>query len=237
MGGQKSVKVVCSHSTNPADNLALEAQLFEDAEYRGTQNTLLFYVDSPCLVKGSHRSPSYGWYNEQLAAQLGVPVYQRITGGGVVYHDYGNLNWCLVVRTVQRTLSPKEVFGEGSKYIVEALRSLGIKAYFSAPNRLDVNGHKVSGMAAYSGLKALLIHGTLLIQSDLELINRICVPPAGCPSVANINEYLEVYPSQVAEAVCQALLDAGYRLEGKSDDAFKCLDERLPSVSPSNPNN
>ncbi|MDG6910616.1 MAG: hypothetical protein JRN08_09625, partial [Nitrososphaerota archaeon] len=79
------------------------------------------------------------------------------------------------------------------------LGELGVKADFAPPNRIDVEGLKVSGMAARSTPTARLVHGTLLVDSDLEKLNRLCIPPAGCPPVANIKEWTG--PIEAADVV------------------------------------
>lgn len=214
------VEVVFSETDDPKENLAFEARLLREVEGGLRPSTLFFYVDSTCLVKGCTRSNRYGWYNEELAAKLKIPVYERITGGGVVFHDPGNLNWCFVLRLRWRPLPPRLVFEEGSKHIVGALRRLGLDARFAPPNRIDLAGFKVSGMAARSTLGALLVHGTLLVESDLELLRALCVPPEGMPDVANIVSYRRV---GFGEIVCEVL-------RGLKEDGFEvCWDGRAPA--------
>lgn len=208
----RELQVVVSGSRDPAVNLSLESYLFERVERGESSDTLLFYVDSPCLVRGRTKSPTYGWYNEELAQRLGISVYTRITGGGVVYHDEGNLNWCFIVGVKDCFLAPKKVFQEGSKYIVESLNKLGLEAYYSPPNRIDLDGSKISGMAAYSSGRTLLVHGTLLIDTDLELLNQLCIPPPGCPKVVNIGDYAQIQAADLVKIVFETLVGGGFRL-------------------------
>jgi lipoate-protein ligase A len=207
----KELRVVLSETKDPAVNLSLEAQLFELVEREEISNTLLFYVDSPSLVRGRTKSPAYGWYNEELAQRLGISVYSRITGGGVVYHDTGNLNWCFIIRVKECFLSPKKVFEEGSKYIVKSLNKLGLKACYSPPNRIDLDNSKISGMAAHSSTKTLLVHGTLLINTDLNLLNRLCIPPPSCPKVTNISEYIPIQLEDALNSIIDTLVEAGFK--------------------------
>jgi len=205
------LRVIVSESTDPAANLSLEAGLFERVERGESSDSLLFYVNSTCLVRGRTRSPSYGWYNEELAQRLGIRVYSRITGGGVVYHDLGNLNWSFILRVKEGFLSPRKVFEEGSKYIVKSLNTLGLEAHYSPPNRIDIANSKISGMAAYSSVKTLLVHGTLLINTDLKLLNRLCIPPPGCPKVTNIREYAPIQIEDAINCIINTLLKAGFK--------------------------
>jgi lipoate-protein ligase A len=66
------------------------------------------------------------------------------------------------------------------------LRPLGIDAAFAAPNRIDAAGRKVSGIAARASLEAVLVHGTLLVTSDIQRLNALCIYPPGCPRVVNL---------------------------------------------------
>ena len=140
-------------------------------------------------------------------------MIERTTGGGVVYHDDGNLNWSFFMSTSGPIQAPTASFDRGSKFITGALSRLGIRAKFSPPNRIDVSGRKVSGMAARSTVRTLLVHGTLLLNSDLKLLNKLCIPPAGCPPVSNISEWKpRIDAASVVEAVVGVLEEAGFKV-------------------------
>ncbi len=202
---------------DPARNLIREEELFQKVERREVPEVARLWVNSECLVKGRARNARYGWYDEELARKMKVRVVERATGGGVVYHDSGNLNWSFFFRNSGTFPSPESMFGRASKYVVGALDRLGVRARFSPPNRIDVSGRKVSGMAARSTSRALLIHGTLLMNSDLGRLNKLCIPPPGCPSVANISEWARgVDAPRVVGAIADALRDSGYRVEASS---------------------
>ena len=182
------LRIIFDGGRDPTNNLALEEDLFGKFEDGGTE-IVRFWVDSECLVRGRARNPKYGWYDEDLARRWQIRVLERSTGGGVVYHDEGNLNWSFFLRNTGRLLSPTQMFEGASKCVIGALGELGVKADFAPPNRIDVGGFKVSGMAARSTPTARLVHGTLLVDSDLEKLNRLCLPPDGCPPVANIRRW------------------------------------------------
>ena len=182
------LRIIFDGGRDPTNNLALEEDLFGKFEDGGAE-IVRFWVDSECLIRGRARNPKYGWYDEDLARRWQIRVFERSTGGGVVYHDEGNLNWSFFLRNTERLLSPTQMFEGASKYVIGALGELGVKADFAPPNRIDVEGLKVSGMAARSTPTARLVHGTLLVDSDLEKLNRLCLPPEGCPPVANIRRW------------------------------------------------
>ena len=198
-------------ATDPMANLRRESELFEQVDAGKLPEVARFWVNSTCLVRGPVKSPKYGWYDEELAEQMKIPVITRSSGGGVVYHDEGNLNWSFFFKTSGPFLSPTSAFDLGSKHIIRALETLGIKSRFSPPNRIDVAGHKVSGMAARSTRRALLVHGTLLLNSDLEKLNRLCIPPPGCPPVSNLSEWVKgIRPAAVAGAAVRELTESGF---------------------------
>ncbi len=203
---------------DPVRNLIREEELFQKVERRELPELARLWVNSECLVKGRAKSARYGWYDEELARKMNVRVVERATGGGVVYHDAGNLNWSFFFMNSGTFPSPEAMFGRASKYVVEALGRLRVRGRFSPPNRIDVSGRKVSGMAARSTSRALLIHGTLLLNSDLARLNRLCIPPPGCPPVANISEWAkEVDASRIVGAIADVLRDSGYRVRAGKD--------------------
>ncbi|MDG6910563.1 MAG: hypothetical protein JRN08_09360 [Nitrososphaerota archaeon] len=213
------IRAVFDRGRDPARNLATEDELFRSV-LEGKEGWLVrFWINSPCLIRGKARNPNYGWYREDVAKELGIPVFERASGGGVVYHDEGNLNWSFFQKTSGRMLSPTQMFEDAARHVTLALGGLGVPAAFAPPNRIDASGRKVSGMAARSTPKLRLVHGTLLIDSDLRKLNRLCIPPAGCPPVANISEWSgHVEAAEVARAIVESLNASGVsaRLAGRT---------------------
>jgi lipoate---protein ligase len=207
---EREVLVYSDNSRDPSSNLTRESEIFEMVDRGALPEVLRFWVNSSCLVKGPTKTGKYGWYNEKLAEAMGIPVITRSSGGGVVYHDEGNLNWSFFLRTAGSFLAPRAAYELGSKHIISALESLGAEALFAPPNRIDVRGHKVSGMAARSTPRALLVHGTLLLNSDLDRLNALCVPPRDCPPVANLSRWVKGITAKAVEgAVITKLSESG----------------------------
>jgi lipoate---protein ligase len=210
----RKLKVYVDKGRDPVENLKREEDLFRGVDSGELSEIVRFWVNSECLVRGRARSAQYGWYNEALAQEMGVRVIERATGGGVVYHDEGNLNWSFFLRNSGRLLSPTKMFERASGHVIEALSNLDVEAEFSPPNRIDVQGRKVSGMAARSTPRAYLVHGTLLIRSNLGKLNRLCIPPPGCPPVANLDEWVpEIHQLQIARAVVEVLKESGFSVQ------------------------
>ena len=209
----EEIAVYFDGTRDPVANLKREAELFDLVDKGSQPECVRFWVNSRCLVRGPARSAKHGWYDEELARTLAIPVIERSTGGGVVYHDEGNLNWSFFLRTPGSFQSPTASFDRASKYIILALDRLGVRARFSPPNRIDVSDRKVSGMAARSTVHALLVHGTLLLHSDLDMLNQLCIPPPGCPPVSNLSEWKPgINADSVMKAVVGVLQDSGFKV-------------------------
>jgi lipoate-protein ligase A len=186
---QGRFEVLQTENTDPAANLALEQQLLREVDAGLRPETARLWVNDECLVRGPHRSSTSGWYHEERARELGLRVYTRSTGGGCVYHDRGNINWSFYLRRTEGFVGYRRLFEECSALVIAALRSLQIEASFGAPNRIDVAGRKISGLAARAASHATLVHGTLLVSTDLERIETLCIPPPGCPKVTRISDF------------------------------------------------
>jgi lipoate---protein ligase len=216
----REIQVYFDSERDPSSNLKRESELFETVDRGDSPETLRFWVNSRCLVRGKARTARYGWYREDRAGELNIPVVERSTGGGVVYNDEGNLNWSFFFKTSGAFLSPTTAFGQASAYIISALKNLGVGASFAPPNRIDVSGRKISGMAARSTVKTLLVHGTLLLNSNLAELNSLCVPPPGCPPVSNLTEFVKSIDSNaVTREILAVMKESGFQIKtenGKS---------------------
>lgn len=186
----KDLRFIISETTDPKVNLITEEVILNAVNEGLVVNTIMLWVNDRCLVAG-RGSKGYGWYHEDLAMQLGINVYKRITGGGVVYHDRGNLNWSFFIRHENKNIDIIDLFREPAEIIINALKRLGVEAYFMPPNRIEFKGYKISGMASYVKRNAVLVHGTLLVRSNLEELNKLCIPPLNSPPVTNLAYWIE----------------------------------------------
>ena len=111
-----------------------------------------------------------------------IPVVRRVSAGGAVYNGRGNLNWSYFVPTTGGALGgAKGVFESFAAVVVGALRECGVDARFEGPNSIvDARG-KISGMAAYVSKDRTLCHGTLLVDADLGLAERLTRPSGEAP--------------------------------------------------------
>jgi lipoate-protein ligase A len=154
-------------TTDPAVNLALEEHCFRnldpDSEY------LLFYINRPSIIIGRHQNP-FQEINQDLARRKVIFPVRRISGGGAVYHDFGNLNFSFITDFTEKKLG---YFKTLLAPILNTLQQLGAPAELTEKNNILVNGKKISGNSQHTNMRRMLSHGTLLFDSDLEVLRRV----------------------------------------------------------------
>ena len=152
--------------TDPRVNLALEEyclrHLDPDNEY------LLFYVNEPSIIVGRFQN-TLEEINQGYVEDNGIHVVRRISGGGAVYHDHGNLNFSFMTRYAKDNLLNFRKFTEP---VIRALKDMGIEAELTGRNDILAGGKKISGNAQYATRTSMLSHGTLLFDSDIETLVR-----------------------------------------------------------------
>ena len=139
------------------ENVALEHYLI----HHRTENILLLYVNSPAVVIGKHQN-AFAEANYEYLQQHQIPLARRISGGGAVYHDEGNINISYIHQArfidMQLILKPLHAF----------IETLGLTAQITPNNDLLVNRKKVTGTAGHLYKQRSLQHATLLIDVCLE---------------------------------------------------------------------
>jgi lipoate-protein ligase A len=149
----------------PFYNMALEEYVI--TEFPRDEDFVFFYIHSPSVIVGRHQN-TLEEVNRDYAEQNHIYVARRLSGGGAVYHDRGNLNYSVV--TAENN-GPYD-FSALSLPVRNALRALGVDAQLSGRNDLTIDGKKFSGAAQFSHKKRLLHHGTLLFDSDLSSLEK-----------------------------------------------------------------
>ena len=213
-------------STDPFFNLSTEEYLLREK----SEDFFLLWRNEPCIVIGKNQVAA-DEINPDYVSARSLPVVRRMTGGGAVYHDAGNLNFSFI-----QNGEPNRAALCGP--VIEVLRSLGVEAELSGRNDITVDGRKVSGTAMCSHGGRSLFHGTLLISADLEAMSEALKPDEnklmghGVKSVrsrvANLSEYTkeEVRPDIIGAMLAGYMTERGgeiYEL-GESDiDAIEKL--------------
>ena len=155
-------KVYLSDSYNPYFNLAFEEYLVRHASQR--DRILFLWQNQNTIVIGRNQNPWKECNLQELECQGGKLV-RRLSGGGAVYHDLGNLNFTFISTYSEHKIE------ENIGLIIKALKLNEIDAVFSGKNDILVDGNKVSGSAFFAEEDILCHHGTLLADTDLEKLS------------------------------------------------------------------
>lgn len=151
-------------SNDPYYNLAFEEYVLThktDADY------LMLWQNENTIVIGQNQNTDQE-INREFVEQYNINVVRRSTGGGAVYHDMGNLNYSFITDADDKANIAISRF---TKPVVEALKELGLQAEANGRNDVVVDGRKVSGTAQRLWKNRILHHGTLLFDSDSEMIS------------------------------------------------------------------
>ena len=162
------MQIIYSKTDNAYFNLAGEEYLFKTF----SDDIFYLYINSPSIIVGRKQN-TLSEINYEYVSAHNIPVVRRMSGGGAVFHDYGNLNFCFIIRGVSRF---EEDFSRFTMPIIEVLGGLGVEAILEGRNDLTIGGKKFSGNAKYLSERTLLQHGTLLFSSSLVDISRALQP-------------------------------------------------------------
>jgi len=155
-----------NETTDPALNLALEEYCLRNLDPGYAY--VLFYINRPSVIIGRHQNP-FQEYNHKLAQCSRIRLVRRISGGGAVYHDAGNLNFSFITDFTAQRL---DYFKTLLTPIINTLRRLGVPVRLTEKNNMRVDGDKVSGNSQHTDMRRMLSHGTLLFDSDLNVLQR-----------------------------------------------------------------
>ncbi|MFP5105449.1 lipoate--protein ligase [Neobacillus sp. C211] len=180
--------------TDPQINLAIEEYALKNLDINETY--LLFYINEPSIIIGKNQN-TIEEINTEYVEGNGIKVVRRLSGGGAVYHDLGNLNFSFITKDDGESFHNFRKFTEP---VVAALKKLGVNAELSGRNDLEVGGRKISGNAQFSTKGRMFSHGTLMLNSEIEnvvsalKVKKDKIESKGIKSVrsrvANISEFL-----------------------------------------------
>jgi len=182
-------------SNDPFFNLAIEELLLKSSR----EEYLILCVNRPSVIIGKHQS-GHREINTKYVSENQIPVIRRISGGGTVFHDQGNLNFCFI----RQSESGKQVdFRKYTQPVIDFLISMGVEARFEGKNDLKVDGLKISGNAEHIYRNRVLHHGTLLFCTSLEMLRNSLRKDASCytsravasnpASVLNLSERISCF--------------------------------------------
>lgn len=196
-------KIIISNEVNPYYNLALEEELFRSVEERET--ILYLWQNENTVVIGRNQNP----YKECDLAYMKrnrITLARRISGGGAVFHDLGNLNFTFITKEANSNLDKQ------LKVIKDAVETFGLEVEFSGRNDLLLNNRKFSGHAFYCEDGNYFHHGTIMINVDITMLEKALTPSKikleskGIESVkSRVINLIDVCSRVTVESLIQAL--------------------------------
>ena len=153
-------------TTDPSYNLAMEQYVF-DCLPRDRMYFMLWQNDNAIIV-GKYQN-TIAEINEEAVRERGICVVRRLSGGGAVYHDMGNLNFTFITDVGESNALDLKLFCEP---VVRTLATLGVKAEVNGRNDITIDGKKFSGNSQYIRQGRVMHHGTIMFDSDLSVVSE-----------------------------------------------------------------
>lgn len=218
------MRYIINKSTNPYFNLALDEYALRQVDV--DEDFFILWQNEPSVIIGKNQN-TMEEINQAYIDEHGVKVARRVSGGGAVYHDFGNLNFTFIIKVDDpSTVNYKKYV----QPIIDALGSMNIKAEASGRNDVLVDGLKISGNAQRMANGKLMHHGTILFDVDIEaMVQALSVDATKYVSkasksvrsrVTNIKDHLP--PNTTLEMFWEKL---HYYLSNKNQDAEIVLSE------------
>jgi len=185
--------IIKRHNTDPYFNLATEEYVMKEI----AEDSFMLWRNAPAIIVGKHQN-TLAEINVDYVKKNNIPVVRRLSGGGAVFHDLGNINFTFI-QTGQPDLLVD--FRKFTQPILDVMLKLGIDARFEGRNDLTIGGKKFSGNAEHIWKNRVLHHGTLLFSSEMaDLSQALNVDPLKFQDkavksvrsrVTNISEHLK----------------------------------------------
>jgi lipoate---protein ligase len=160
--------LVKNHHTNPYFNLAAEEYLLKQRD----EDFFMLWQNAPCIVIGKNQN-AHAQIHHDYVKENDITVVRRLSGGGAVFHDLGNINFTFITK---KNHNEAIDFSPFTLPIIHALKDLNVNAEFSGRNDILIDGKKFSGNAQYYYKERLLHHGTLLFSGNLTDLAKALKP-------------------------------------------------------------
>ncbi len=180
------------HSTNPYVNLATEEYILKNID----DDCFMLWINEPCIIVGKHQN-TLAEINYDYVTKNNIPVVRRLSGGGTVFHDLGNINFTFIKKENNNV---NINFKQFTQPILDILNDLGVEAVHGGKNDLLINGKKISGNAEHIWKHKVMHHGTLLFSSNINNLSSALKVKTGVytdkavqsnrSEVTNISEHL-----------------------------------------------
>lgn len=159
------MRVIFNPYSDPFFNMAAEETLFDSC----VSPLLMLWRNAPAVIIGANQNV-YAEIDADFVRENNVRVVRRMTGGGAVYHDLGNINYTYIAPGTSAD------FSECLEMVTAYLKKLGLDPVLSGRNDIEIGGKKISGTAKLVRRGKTLFHGTLLFDSDINMLSRALQP-------------------------------------------------------------
>ncbi len=156
--------VVFTNTNDPFFNIASEEHFF----HKHDEDFCLIYINAPSVIVGKHQN-TYEEINLDFVLSENIPVIRRISGGGTVYHDTGNMNFTFITN---RPEGFQVDYHSQLIPVTEWLQTLGLTTFVGEKHEITTDGLKFSGNAEHVFRNRVLHHGTLLFSSDIDALGK-----------------------------------------------------------------
>lgn len=223
---------IINESNNPYFNLALEEYALKHLNLG--DDMIILWINEPTVVIGRNQN-TIEEINSKFIKENNINVVRRMSGGGAVYHDYGNVNYTFITSSEGDSANN---FRKFTQPVIDLLNELGVKAEFSGRNDITVDGKKVSGTAQYYYKDRMLHHGAILFHTNLDMLKDVLnvkldkIESKGIKSVrsrvANIYDYLpkKMGPMEFKEALSKFLLSSS-----KENKEYRLTNEDVVAIN------
>lgn len=161
------MKFIKNNSKDPYYNLALEEYALKEIDIE--EDFFILWQNENTVVVGRNQN-TIEEINSDYIRNNDVNVVRRMSGGGAVYHDLGNINYTFITRADDNS---KHNFKKFTKPVIDALDTLGIRAEFTGRNDITIGDKKISGNAQYYHQNKMLHHGTILFSVDGNILKDV----------------------------------------------------------------
>ncbi len=213
------MKTILNTSTDPYFNLALEEYLVKNLNFN--EDFFILWQNSPSVIIGRNQNV-FEEIDIKLAIQKGIPFVRRISGGGTVFHDLGNLNFTFITKNKGLANNYKVM----TEKIVAALNKIGIPIGLVGKSDLKIGHEKISGNAQFVYKDVLLHHGTLLFDSNLTTLKKLLRPKkddvlshsvkSNRSEVTNLSQFTHLSLEEIKEYLYVELMGNDYKKDALS---------------------
>lgn len=223
------MKLIITNETRPGFNLAAEEYLLKQ-----TQEDIFFlWRNAPAVIIGKNQN-AYSEIDIDYVKKNNITVIRRLTGGGAVFHDLGNICFTFIANVDD---DEDVSFQRFTKPIADFLKTLGVEAQFAGRNDIEIDGQKISGNAQTKYKNRFMHHGTLLFSSSMNdmskalTVNPLKIQSKGIKSVkarvTNISAHLK--EKMDVESFMQKLFD--FALENTGGERYGFNETDLAAIS------